>query len=290
MAIVANTPKKKFRLLTQYKRDRKVLEDGTVLYRIQAVRTFGNPHVGTVFEGQLGGWVDREQSLSHEGSCWIGHEAVVALGSTVQENSAVINNAMVINGSHICEDSFVRNDAYISRSSLCERSRVGNTSRIERSELFRAKVFGIAEVLDSALHGAIVDEKAQVRNVFLNEAACVVEAAILDGIGYSGRLHIPAWAQIGADAYVTSENDVMTISPIGSENGTLTIYRTKDPQIIRFNRGCFNGTLQEFTTAVNRRHRQNRYAREYRAAIEFAKLKFDIKAVASKASAKGKQK
>ena len=37
-----------------------------VLRRIKALRSFGD-----VKEGDLGGWIEKESNLSHEGNCWV---------------------------------------------------------------------------------------------------------------------------------------------------------------------------------------------------------------------------
>ena len=39
---------------------------GHILHRIQAMRDFGD-----VQKGNLGGWVESEENLSHDGDCWI---------------------------------------------------------------------------------------------------------------------------------------------------------------------------------------------------------------------------
>ena len=36
------------------------------LHRIRALRSFGN-----VKAGDVGGWVEREANLSHDGDCWV---------------------------------------------------------------------------------------------------------------------------------------------------------------------------------------------------------------------------
>lgn len=58
----------KFRILDdQYK-----IVEGATLYRIQAVKNFGNVKVGDV-----GGWIENEKNLSFLGNCWIFNEARV---------------------------------------------------------------------------------------------------------------------------------------------------------------------------------------------------------------------
>ena len=45
---------------------------GITLFRIKALRDLWN-----VKAGDLGGWVESELNLSHEGNCWIYNDAIV---------------------------------------------------------------------------------------------------------------------------------------------------------------------------------------------------------------------
>ena len=45
---------------------------GHKLYRIQSLRSFSN-----VKEGELGGYIESEDNLSHDGMCWVYAEAKV---------------------------------------------------------------------------------------------------------------------------------------------------------------------------------------------------------------------
>ena len=58
---------KKYRLTNE-----KITIGGRTLYRIQALRDFGD-----VKEGEFGGWIESEKNLSHEGSAWIYGDACV---------------------------------------------------------------------------------------------------------------------------------------------------------------------------------------------------------------------
>ena len=50
----------------------KKLLNGTVVHRIKALRDFGH-----VKKGNLGGWIESEDNLSHDGNCWVFDEAGV---------------------------------------------------------------------------------------------------------------------------------------------------------------------------------------------------------------------
>ena len=66
-----------------------VLEDsinyaGHKLFRVRALRNFGN-----VKEGELGGYIEKEENLSHSGNSWVAGNAMVL------ENAKVIMDARV---------------------------------------------------------------------------------------------------------------------------------------------------------------------------------------------------
>lgn len=77
---------KKYELL---KDDTKSLL-GRTLYRIKALRDFGN-----VKEGDLGGYIESENNLSHFGNAWVFGNAMVYDNAEVSGNAWVYGNAWV---------------------------------------------------------------------------------------------------------------------------------------------------------------------------------------------------
>ncbi|WP_273757122.1 hypothetical protein [Bartonella sp. MM73XJBT] len=67
-----------------------ILREGKKLYRIKALRDFGD-----VKAGQLGGYIESEENLSHDGNCWVGDQAIVVSPGRVYENAQVYGNAGV---------------------------------------------------------------------------------------------------------------------------------------------------------------------------------------------------
>ena len=55
----------------------KTLADGTVLYRIRAVKDFALADGTEVLAGDLGGWIEKEYNLSHGGYAWVYGDARV---------------------------------------------------------------------------------------------------------------------------------------------------------------------------------------------------------------------
>ena len=54
------------------------------VHRIRAVRDFG-----TVKAGDLGGWLEKEENLSHDGEAWVGGEAQVTGAALVTGDALV---------------------------------------------------------------------------------------------------------------------------------------------------------------------------------------------------------
>jgi hypothetical protein len=89
-----------------------------------------------------------------------------------------------------------------------------------------------------------------------------------------GNAQVSGNARVYGDARVQKHSDYLTITTIGSENGTFTAYRTE--QGAQCNRGCFHGTLDEFSDAVEKAHGTNDYAAQYRAVVTLVRLRFGL--------------
>ncbi|WP_309486012.1 hypothetical protein [Bartonella harrusi] len=66
--------------------------ESVTLYRIRALRDFGN-----VKAGDLGGFIEKEENLSHDGNCWVYDDAIVAMNAVISENAKIFGNAYVRN-------------------------------------------------------------------------------------------------------------------------------------------------------------------------------------------------
>lgn len=78
-----------------------------------------------------------------------------------------------------------------------------------------------------------------------------------------------AW--IYGDAEVFNTRHFFVQGPIGSRDGYVTFYRTKD-DTVEVRCGCFSGSLQEFVNQVEETHGGSRYEKEYKLAAELAKV------------------
>ena len=66
------------------------IDENKTLYRIKALRDFGD-----VKAGDLGGFVESEKNLSHEGNCWIYDNAIVYASAKILDSAQVFGYACI---------------------------------------------------------------------------------------------------------------------------------------------------------------------------------------------------
>ena len=97
------------------------------------------------------------------------------------------------------------------------------------------------------------DNLSQVGNAWVYGNACVSDNACVSG-----------------NACVSDNADIIWFSHVGSENGTLTVCKSKDG--LQVSRGCFFGTDSEFMEAVDTRHGlDSRIGKQYSKLIAVAR-------------------
>jgi len=131
-----------------------------------------------------------------------------------------------------------------------------------------AMVYGDARVGDNAMvcGDARVGDNARV----FGDASVYGKARVYGDASVYGD----AW--VGGDAFVYGNEAIFTITNIGSRNGTTTFFNRKDGKI-GVKCGCFCGDIDEFAAAVKKTHGDNKFAKQYEAAIQLAQMKIHTK-------------
>ena len=96
---------KKYELVTN---DTINLADGTILYRIKALKSFND-----IGKGDLGGYVATEDNLSHEGYCWIYQSGKVYGEAIVSDNAVVCGEAEVFDFATVKDSAIVTDHAHV---------------------------------------------------------------------------------------------------------------------------------------------------------------------------------
>lgn len=76
------------------------------LHRIRALKDFGS-----VKAGDLGGFVAREDNLSHDGNCWVGDESMVFGKAMIADNAQLRDRAMAYGYAVLRENAILSGSA-----------------------------------------------------------------------------------------------------------------------------------------------------------------------------------
>jgi len=90
-----------------------------------------------------------------------------------------------------------------------------------------------------------------------------------DNLTHTGNAWVYGDARVSGDTRVSGNDDLVWFSNVGTEQGTLTVYKSKDGSLLA-NRGYFSGTVDEFLAKSAKVHNE-RVKREYQLLIEVAK-------------------
>ena len=99
---------KKYILTEEYKNIIVSDNQSKRVFRIMAIRSFGG-----VKAGQLGGFVEKEENLSHEGDCFVFDDAVVCDDARVEKNSLVMDNALIFGNALLTDNAIVVDNAIL---------------------------------------------------------------------------------------------------------------------------------------------------------------------------------
>ena len=101
----------------KYKLTEETLEiDGHVLNRIIALRDFGK-----VKKGDIGGWIEGQENLSHDDDCWVYGNAKVYGDAEVYGNAKVCGEAKVYGEAEVYGNAIVLGDAKVCGDAKVEK-------------------------------------------------------------------------------------------------------------------------------------------------------------------------
>ena len=208
---------------------------GHILYRIKAVKDFGDVRKGT-----LGGYVESESNLSHLGCCWIYDNA------KVYGKAQVLNDAKIFHNARIFGDAVIYDYVYI-----CNNVKVyGKAAIFGHAQIFGdAQVFGDAIVRDRAViydyakvygHAFIRDCQIGCNAKVFGKTQVFNDASILGDSKVYGKVRVCNNAYI-CDAEIKSEKDYAVYKNTWSSGRYFTWTKSNNMWKV----GCFYGTGEE---------------------------------------------
>ena len=89
------------------------MADGTVVHRIRAVKDFTLADGTEVKTGDIGGWIENEDNLSHHGKAWVFDEAMVYGFALVSGDAMVYGHARIYDDAEVFGESAVYENAEV---------------------------------------------------------------------------------------------------------------------------------------------------------------------------------
>jgi len=201
-------------------------------YRIRALIDI--PRHG-VKAGDLGGRVQSESNLSHEGDCWIEQ------GGGACQSARIKGNAILQGRSIVSDYARVSGSAIINSSALYENSFIS----------------GNAVVTSCCAQGSsVIRGNARIKGLFLKGRCNLYGDTFIEiPKGYINSV-------IDLQGEYNEKNSLAQGPALSSDNWSLAL---KTPDGIIVTTGCFRGTLDEYLRAIEDTHKDSpKYLKQYR--------------------------
>ncbi|WP_026088291.1 hypothetical protein [Bartonella rattaustraliani] len=189
--------------------------DGHFLYRIRALRDFDD-----VKAGDLGGYIEKEDNLSHNGNCWIYDKARVFQNARVYDNAKVKGFFVDVYG-----DAKIYGNAIFEGMAINDYCEVYGNAHIQNAVIIEgnvkiydnARVSGHAHISDMSVicDDAHVGGNAKISDgAYICDHSYVVDDAVVCGAYVSGDSCIHSAASLTEDDQIHDE----AIPRFGSED------------------------------------------------------------------------
>lgn len=232
---------KKYEML----KDDTIEIDGTTLYRIRALRSFYG-----VIEGDLGGYIEKEENLSHEGICWVFRSGRVYQNARISEHAFIGYNAdteetrifgnaevyggEIRRGSKVYGNACIQDNVKLYHCTIYGDALLINRARIENSKIHddvticgegvnirnsilygKANITGNSRIEESTIHGSALIKD----NAFVSQST-VYENAVVKGnskVSTFSKVHGKAIVQ--GSCWVVGMSDVHEDGPLNDSIG-----------------------------------------------------------------------
>lgn len=283
-------------------KDDFVMVNGNKLYRIKSLVDI-EPWVAV---GQLGGYIEKEENLSHEGTCWVFDHAMVYYKAVIKEDAQVSLNAQVygqaiMSGQSMATDhakvydfAEVRGDALIhyraevyGYSVVEDNAAVGGNSKVYGHAYVGgiSHLEGFVEVYDYARlrFNCLIEDQAKVYgHAIIDKDAFITDHATIHGNAMlKGHIRVSGYASIFKDAKVygsanidfkvTGEDEVIVYTDPTNPRYIITASSKQD----WFNSFGFSGRSKDFMEEANKLGEEK--ASRYKAIVDLHLALYNVR-------------
>lgn len=210
------------------------------LKQIIALKTFGGTgnssrHLNsikcdqyrTIHQGEIGGFIEKEENLSQEGDCWVFENASVYNDAHVHGHARIYQNAQIYENANICGGAVVCGDTHVrGRANIYGQASVHATSVSDDVQIYgkvdicaKAIISGNVQIRDEAQIRGVVEIKDDVQ-VWGKPLIYGTNIMLLDNAHVYGESRIRANALICGNANVGGNVTVKDDARVG-ENARL---------------------------------------------------------------------
>lgn len=261
---------KKYKLLE----NDSIVFEGHKLFKIQALRDIKESEYLGINAGDIGGYIEKEDNLSHYYSCWVHENAKVMDNARIFDNVQIMDNAIIKDTAEIFDEVKVFDQAIIfGNARLFHEVEVYNSAIVSGNAFIseyatinrRAQVYDNAKISGNALitdHAIIRNNSYIIDNAIIKENAIVQNDAIVSGS-----------ACIAGMLTINNVHDIIVLGPIGSRDKYITFVKQDDDIYIKDD--SIFGTIKQFSNMIKGYEHCLTNERIINA-IEFVKKQFEI--------------
>ena len=237
------------------------------LYRIRSLRNFSD-----VKKGDLGGYIQSEDNLSHEGNCWVYDNAKAYEDAKLFDDSKIFDKVRVFGCAHLHDnDVIIRGNAKI-----CGHAIISNNVTIDGDVIICGNALitqGVEMTGDITINeGGYISNNVKIcGHVFCYKFINIGCNTIMNIIE-NNYLIIEHSIKI-KNGYIESNGDILYIDGIGNGYDTIIAYRDRRNKV-RINHDYCDGPLKILKKISKKKHGGNKYNKEYNLLISLIKNHF----------------
>ena len=224
--------------------DDTIVYQGVTLHRIKAVKD-----INGVSKDTLGGYIEKESNLSHEGNCWVDCDSKVLGGVQIQDSARIYNSiiygSILIKDGSLIMDSSIKGSGYITENSNIEQSNILGVIIIKNSSINKSKCSDSSlTVIDSYIENSYLDKSIGITRSTIEHSSIGSNASIFNTTIYNTDINEEVYlnyATLENAGLVNKSSDVLVFKNTWSSLRFFTYHIPSK----KFFVGCFKGTGKE---------------------------------------------
>lgn len=225
--------------------DDTIVYQGVTLHRIKAVKD-----LSIVPKDTLGGYIEKESNLSHEGNCWIDCDSKVLRGVQIQDSARIYNSTIngsisIKNGSLIMNSSIEGSGCITENSNICQSNILGSSFIIKNSSIDDSKCFGLSLLIrDSYIGNSYLEKSIGIVQSSIEHSSIDRNVSILNSTIYNTDIAKEVslnYATLENAGLVDKSSDILVFKNTWSSLRFFTYHIPSKKWFV----GCFKGTGKE---------------------------------------------